>query len=129
MTDSAGETVPADGPKASAAPRVPKRSALADEVHEILRESVLKQRFKHGERLNLAQLTREMHVSNTPVRAALARLESEGLVIRVPYRGYTVSPMLDSRGVSECYDFRLLLEPVAAARAPRRQRRGLTGAL
>jgi DNA-binding GntR family transcriptional regulator len=67
--------------------------------------------------LNLDHLARELHVSNTPVRQALARLEADGLVTKEPYRGFAVSLLLDSRNTSEVYEFRLILEPALASRA------------
>lgn len=102
--------------------RIPQRNVLADEVYEILRQSLLTRRIEPGARLNMDNLARELHVSNTPIRQALARLESDGLVTKEPYRGFAASPLLDSRAVAELYDYRMLIEPVSAARAARRQR-------
>ncbi|MCX5317019.1 GntR family transcriptional regulator [Streptomyces sp. NBC_00154] len=99
----------------------PQRSVLADEVYEILREGLMSQRIAPGSRLNLDKLARELHVSNTPVRQALARLEADGLVAKEPYRGFTASQLLDSRTIAELYDYRLLIEPPTAARAARHQ--------
>jgi DNA-binding GntR family transcriptional regulator len=101
-------------------PRPAPRRVLADEVYEILRESLLSQRIAPGSRLNLDLLARELHVSNTPVRQALARLEADGLVTKEPYVGFTASPLLDSRTIGELYDLRLLIEPAGAARAAKR---------
>jgi DNA-binding GntR family transcriptional regulator len=95
----------------------PTRSVLADDVYRILRKSLISGRIAPGARLNLDLLAREMHVSNTPVRQALALLESEGLVGREPFRGYSVSRLLDSRTIADLYDYRLLVEPPTAARA------------
>jgi len=53
------------------------------------------------------------------VREALARCESEGLVVRRPNTGYLVAPLLDRAALDDLYDVRLLLEPSAAARAAR----------
>ena len=110
---------------AEALPRVPQRSVLADEVYEILRDSLVSRRIEPGARLNLDKLARELHVSNTPVRQALARLEADGLVTKEPYRGFMASPLLDSNTIAELYDYRLILEPPLAARAARR--RGVDG--
>jgi len=100
--------------------RVPHRSVLADQVYDILREGLMSRRFAPGEHLNLDHLARELHVSNTPVRQALARLESEGLVTKEPYRGFAASPLLDSRTIGELYGYRMLLEPPTAARTAQR---------
>jgi DNA-binding GntR family transcriptional regulator len=50
------------------------------------------------------------------VRAALARLRAEGLVIAEPRRAHVVAP-LTMRDVLEIYDLRLLLEPPGAETA------------
>jgi DNA-binding GntR family transcriptional regulator len=94
-----------------------RRNVLADEVYEVLRQGLVSRQMAPGSRLNLDQLARELHVSNTPVRQALARLESEGLVTKEPYRGFAASPMLDTRTVVELYECRQLLEPPTAGRA------------
>lgn len=100
-------------------PRPAPRSMLSDEVYGILRDSLISGRIEPGARLNLDQLARELYVSNTPVRQALARLESDGLVTKEPYRGFTASLLLDSRAITEYYDYRMILEPEVAARAAR----------
>lgn len=101
--------------------RQARRNVLADDVYDILRDGLITRRIPPGSRLNLDQLARELHVSNTPVRQALARLESEGLVTKEPYRGFAASRLLDSRTIAELYDYRLLIEPPTAARAARRR--------
>lgn len=114
------EDRPADRPGQTSIGRVPQRSVLADEVYRILRENLMTHRIEPGARLNLDQLARDLHVSNTPVRQALARLESDGLVTKEPYRGFAASPLLDSRAIAELYDYRLMIEPPTAARVARR---------
>ncbi len=99
--------------------RLPQRSILADDVYGIIRDGLISRRIEPGSRLNLDNLARELHVSNTPVRQALARLESEGLVTKEPYRGFAASRLLDSRTIIELYEYRLILEPPTAARASR----------
>jgi DNA-binding GntR family transcriptional regulator len=101
--------------------RQPQRTVLADDVYEIIRESLISQRIAPGARLNLDELARKLHVSNTPVRQALARLESDGLVTKEPYRGFAASRLLDSRTIIELYEYRLLIEPATAARAARKR--------
>jgi DNA-binding GntR family transcriptional regulator len=90
---------------------------LADEIYDVLRASLISEEIAPGTKLNLDELARELHVSNTPVRQALARLESDGLVVKEPYRGFFAAPPIDLRSIEEVYDLRLLLEPTAASRA------------
>jgi DNA-binding GntR family transcriptional regulator len=57
------------------------------------------------------------------VRAALARLRAEGLVVAEPRRAHVVAP-LTLRDVLEIYDLRLALEPAAAEAAAGRMEPG-----
>ena len=75
------------------------------------------QHIEAGARVNIDLVARQLNVSPTPVREALARLEMDGLVIKEPLRGYSVTPMLDAKSFSDLYDVRRLLEPFAARRA------------
>jgi DNA-binding GntR family transcriptional regulator len=106
---------------ATSALRQPRRNVLADDVYDILRDGLISRRIEPGSRLNLDLLARELHVSNTPVRQALARLESEGLVTKEAYRGFAASRLLDSRTIVELYEYRLMVEPPTAARAAQRR--------
>ncbi len=73
-----------------------------------------------GERLNIDSLARELGTSSSPVREALARLESDGLATKLPLRGYTVTLPLSRAQLDDLYELRLLIEPWAAGRAARR---------
>src|SRR5260370_4597378 len=72
------------------------------------------QSIKPESRINIDKLAWELQVSPTPVREALARLESEGLVTKEPLRGYSAAPLLDLSTFLQLFEMRLLLEPVVA---------------
>jgi DNA-binding GntR family transcriptional regulator len=58
-----------------------------DQVMGRIRDAIISGRISPGTWLREAQLATRLGVSRIPVREALARLEAEGLVERVPYRG------------------------------------------
>jgi len=60
------------------------------EVLVQLRDLILKGEFTPGERLAEIPLSEKLHASRTPVRAALAALEKEGLVEPSPSGGYVM---------------------------------------
>ncbi len=60
-------------------------------VYEAVRENILKLRLSPGADVNEAQLEFEFGVSRTPVREALIRLASEGLITLLPNQGARVS--------------------------------------
>jgi DNA-binding GntR family transcriptional regulator len=113
----------------SAAPLPLPRQILTDGVYEAAKELVMDQHIEPGARVNIDRLARQLNVSPTPVREALARLEMDGLVIKEPLRGYSIAPLLDAVAFDDLYDVRLLLEPFAARRASERGGKELVAVL
>jgi DNA-binding GntR family transcriptional regulator len=93
----------------------PVRSVLADRVYELIKVKLMDNVVEPGARLSIDALSRDMDVSATPIREALARLESDGLVVKRAHRGYTAAPRLDSRTFDELFRMRMLLEPASAS--------------
>ncbi|HEY0247031.1 MAG TPA: GntR family transcriptional regulator [Gryllotalpicola sp.] len=96
---------------------LPARRALADDVYDAVLGLLMDQVLEPGSRVSIDGLARELNVSPTPVREALARLESEGLVLKRPLKGYTAAPLLDADGLQQLFEMRRLMEPYAASRA------------
>ncbi|MCL4801912.1 MAG: GntR family transcriptional regulator [Burkholderiales bacterium] len=92
--------------------------ALADQVYQTLREQLRTGRIGPSQRLQEVMLATQLGVSRTPVREALARLASEGLV-EADGRGFAV-PGLTPVDVDDIYAVRGLLEPEAMRHAARR---------
>jgi DNA-binding GntR family transcriptional regulator len=67
--------------------------SVEDGVYRRLREAIAKLRLRPAERLQLERVSEMYGVSMTPVRQALRRLESEGLVESVRHRGAYVAPL------------------------------------
>src|SRR4030088_1753112 len=55
----------------------PVRSVLADRVYELIKVKLMDNVVDPGARLSIDALSRDLDVSATPVREALARLESD----------------------------------------------------
>ena len=97
----------------------PMRTVLSDETYSQIREMVLDHTIAPGERISIDGLARELDVSQTPVREALARLESETLVVKEPLRGYAATELLTLEQLKDLFEFRGVIEPWAAGRAAR----------
>ncbi|MFN0094002.1 MAG: GntR family transcriptional regulator [Dehalococcoidia bacterium] len=69
--------------------REPKKTK-ADVVYESLQQAILSGRIGEGEHLRQEVVAAQWGVSQTPVREAFRRLESEGLVEHAPNRGIVV---------------------------------------
>jgi len=94
-------------------------STLADRVYQILRKKILKGELPPGKKLNLTELAKEMNVSNTPLREAIARLEKVGLIEVSPYRCPQVKILSQSQ-VADIFDVRIALEDLAVRLAAKR---------
>ncbi|MGK2880654.1 MAG: GntR family transcriptional regulator [Mycobacterium sp.] len=78
---------------------VARVESTGDSIAHALREEILHGRLAAGARLVEEAIAKRYGVSRVPVREALTRLQSEGFVTIVRYRGATVSETLvqDSR--------------------------------
>lgn len=81
-----------------------------------LRQAIVRLDLPPSAPVSESTLTERFGLSRAAVRAALARLRAEGLVLAEPRRGHVIAP-LTLRDVREVYDLRLLVEPSAAAAA------------
>lgn len=100
--------------------RSPRRSVLSDEIYEMIKAMIFDHEIAPGSRVNIDALAVELEVSQTPVREALARLESDGLIAKEPLKGYSATKLLSMEEFNDLFQFRLLIEPWAAEQAARK---------
>ncbi|MFH1299438.1 MAG: GntR family transcriptional regulator [Planctomycetota bacterium] len=85
-------------------------------AYEVLRQKLLNREFAPGARVRYGPLGDEIGMSATPVREAIGRLASEGLIELVPQLGAVVKrPTLTD--TTELFEMREAIEPYAAAKA------------
>ena len=90
-----------------------------DMVAALIREQIITGELTAGEQLRQRDLAARFQVSQTPVREAMRRLESEGLVIGDTHRGFTVVEP-DEGPVEENFQIRAALESLGASLAARK---------
>ena len=83
-----------------------------------IRDAILDETFKPGERLPESELAEMFKVSRSPIREALFALEKEGTVVMEPYRGAILKP-LSPEEVLDIAELRLALITLAAKAAHR----------
>lgn len=88
------------------------KDTLHLKVTKVIRNAILRGEFQPGERLVQEELAQALKVSRMPVREALHKLESEGLVILEPHRGAIVKKV-DVEDLDEIYYLRSQLEKMA----------------
>ncbi|MFA5663201.1 GntR family transcriptional regulator [Castellaniella sp.] len=86
---------------------------LGERAYRHIRNAIQSGDLSPGDRLREVDLAKLIGLSRTPIREALARLESEGLVTHDPIRGIMVAE-LDYSMITELYYMREVLEGTAA---------------
>jgi DNA-binding GntR family transcriptional regulator len=97
-------------------------------AYQRLREAIMRCELPPGQRIVIDDLARQLRVSAIPVREALNRLKSEGLVVNVPHVGATVAPIAPD-SVREVFAIMDGLEIVATREAASRLDAGRTAEL
>jgi DNA-binding GntR family transcriptional regulator len=93
-----------------------KYVSKSDMVTDVLRELITDRQLSPGTPLRQRDLAEQFDVSYTPVREALRRLESEGLVVSDVHRGATVAPT-ESEELEDNYRILAALEALAGSLA------------
>lgn len=89
---------------------------MGDQVYTILRKEICEGRFEPGARLQEIELSEALGVSRSPVREALLRLVSDGLLLAVPNKGTYVKEFT-CQDIDEIFDMRVMLESYSILRS------------
>lgn len=86
-----------------------QRVSMVDNVAERLRHDLLTGEIRPGAPIKVVELERRFGVSHIPIREAVRRLESEGLIVAMPQRAAVAAGVNldDLRGL---YDLRRIIE-------------------
>lgn len=95
-----------------------EKQDLVTMVSDEIARAIIEGEFQPGSRLNEVQLARQFEISRAPLREALRRLESRGLVQSHPRRGFFLRE-LTSEGMQELFEVRFSLEITAGRKVAR----------
>jgi GntR family carbon starvation induced transcriptional regulator len=70
-----------------------RKETLASTIYDRVREGIITGSFPAGEKLHIQTLCDEFNVGLSPMREALSRLSTEGLVSQSDHRGFAVRPL------------------------------------
>jgi GntR family transcriptional regulator, rspAB operon transcriptional repressor len=90
-----------------------RRERAVDAVYQALKQAIVNSMLRPGERLDIDELAGKLGVSLTPVRGAVQRLATEGLIEIRPRSGTFVAS-LSARDIDETLRIRCALECLAA---------------
>lgn len=92
-----------------------QRISSQEKAYRFLKSAILDLEFRPNARLRTETIASRIHLSRTPIREALSRLEQEGLVLRDHGSGYVVRSITVKEAI-DIYEVREVLE-VKAVRA------------
>jgi DNA-binding GntR family transcriptional regulator len=98
------------------APGRMQHKSMADQVSDMLRRMILTRELAPGQRVRQAELAQMLGVSTMPVREALLRLVSEGMVVADANRSFSVADTTE-KGIRDIYWMHSVLAGELAARA------------
>jgi len=89
-----------------------ERTTTPEGVYRVLRAAILDGTVPPGGQLRERDIATDLGISRSPLREALTRLEEEGLIVKIPFRGAFVVEV-SAQEVAEIAQIRLLVEPYA----------------
>lgn len=99
--------------------KLPVGLTKSEQVYQHLTEAILTGELRPGRRISMDELARDLGVSKIPIREAMARLQSEGMILT----GQHVGPVVATVGKDQLtgiFIAREALEPIAARLAAER---------
>ncbi len=85
---------------------------ISEVAVELLRKSIIEGHLAPGTKISVRELAESWGISRTPIREAIKRLESEGLLVSIPRKGAVVRKFTP-REIRDIYTVRLALELLA----------------
>ncbi len=98
---------------------VGKPRSVGDAVYDALKAAITKGDLTPGQRLVERQLSLQLRTSRIPIREAIKKLEKDGLVEKLPKRGFVVKSVTEAE-IGEIFGIRAVLESYAAYLATER---------
>ncbi|MBN2705569.1 MAG: GntR family transcriptional regulator, partial [Deltaproteobacteria bacterium] len=89
---------------------------LREKIVEVLRDAIIRQKIRPGERITELEVAERFGISRTPIREAFRQLESEGFLTIIPRKGAVVAD-IEEKDIRDFYEIKGVLEGYAARQA------------
>ena len=103
-------------------------STIKDQVYDVIKENILNEHFKPGQRIQELEIAKQLQVSRSPVRSAINELIGEGLLESIPNKSVRVRK-LSRKEIVDTFEFRLIIEKYAVKRVAAIMSEELSGKL
>jgi len=88
---------------------IKSRESIVKMAIDFIRTNIVEDRIKPNEKISMRQISSDLNISTTPIREAVRKLESEGLIILIPRIGFKVK-QYNREKIEEIYTVRKILE-------------------
>ena len=88
------------------------QKSIVDIAIEHIRSNIINGTIRVNEKVSMREIAKELNISRTPIREAIRKLESEGLIELLPRRGFIIKKY-SSKKIEEIYEVRRVLETYA----------------
>jgi DNA-binding GntR family transcriptional regulator len=89
--------------------KIEKPKSLDEQARASIKQAIISGVFEPNSFLSESQLARDLGISKTPIRKALAQLAEEDFLVNVPFEGYYVAE-ISIQDIYEIYEIRAVLE-------------------
>ncbi len=89
-----------------------EKKSLKQQAYDEIKRKIVSCEYAPNTLLNEELLREELHVSRTPIRDALSRLEQDGMITILPKKGIMVSGM-SINDINMVFEVRMMYEPYA----------------
>lgn len=83
-----------------------------DYAYDCIKKMIINGEIKENIFISERVLSEFLHVSRTPIKAALTQLNKEGLLVEYPRKGYMIAP-ISVEDIKEIFELRFVLDPMA----------------
>ncbi len=89
--------------------KIEKPKSLDEQAYAVIKQAIISGAFEPKSFLSESQLARDLGISKTPIRKALAQLAEKNFLLNIPFEGYYVAD-ISNQDIFDVYEIRAVLE-------------------
>jgi len=84
------------------------KSNYVEQLYDLLKDTI-QDEYSGGEKINFKKISDKYNISQTPIREALNRLVSDGIVTNLHHKGYYINN-ISMKDIEEVWEVRKMIE-------------------